>query len=428
MADRLRGASSPDVLVVGGGAIGVSAAYELALTGATVTLIEAGPELAAGSSWGAAGLICPSHSTPLANPAAVAHGLRWMLNSRSPFYIRPRLAVVPWLREFLRASTPERAAAGTRALRELGLLGRDLHADWSTRLATTFRRDGLLNLYWTPQAFQEGQREAADARDAGMSTRVLSTPEARELEPALSDRFAGAIYYPQDGHLNPRAFVEAVASGARDSGAQIATAAEVIDFRRTGRRITEVHTTAGVIRPGTVVAAAGVWTARLLASLGVRLLLEAAKGYHIQVNPTGSAPRIPVHIHEPRVIATPIDGRLRLSGTLELAGLNTDINQRRLAPFRAAAARTFANFTCDDSTTTVWRGLRPASPDGLPYIGHSHALDNLVVAAGHGALGLSHAPATGRLVRQLVTGETPTMDLTPFRVDRFRRTGLASAD
>ena len=206
-----------DVVVVGGGAIGVCCALELANRGADVTLLERGEELASGASSGNAGLLCPSHSAPIANPASVRSGLRWMMKPDSPFYLRPRPGVAPWLARFVKASTATRAARGTRIIRGLSLASLELHAELSVHgLNTGFVRRGILNVYETEAGFALA-REHAPA--TGLTADVLGPEETRKVEPAVGERIAGGVYFPDEAHCDPLSFVYAVGRAAREGGA-----------------------------------------------------------------------------------------------------------------------------------------------------------------------------------------------------------------
>ena len=407
---------SDDVVIVGGGAIGVCCAYELARRGVEVTLLERGEELASGASSGNAGLLCPSHSAPIANPASVRNGLRWMFDPSSPFFLRPRPGVAPWLARFVRASTAPRAARGTQLIRALSLASLDLHAELAAAgLQTGFERRGILNVYETPAAFADAE---AHAHGTGLPARVLGPQETRELEPALGPHVAGGVYFPDEAHCDPLAFVFAVARAAREAGATIETAVRVERLRRSNGGIA-LETSGGPFRAGTVVLAAGAWTTKLAAPLGVFLPQEGGKGYHLDLAAAPTDPQIPVSMDEAHVIATPLPGRLRLSGTLELAGLDTSISRVRVDAIRAAAARVFA-IDREREEVDVWAGLRPCTPDGLPVIGRPLGVEPLVLATGHARKGLSLSPITGRLVAELITGEAPSLDLRPFSPDRFR--------
>jgi D-amino-acid dehydrogenase len=405
-----------DVVVVGGGAIGVCVAFELARRGAEVTLLERGEELASGASSGNAGLLCPSHSAPIANPDSVRNGLRWMLKPDSPFYLRPRPSVAPWLARFVKASTAARAVEGTRIIRELSVASLELHAALADEgLGTGFERRGILNVYETEAGFANARRHAAAT---GLVAEVLGRDETRKLEPAVGGRIAGGVYFPGEAHCDPLTFVYAIGRAARAAGATIRTDVEVSALRRSNGGLA-VDTSRGTMQAGTVVLTAGAWTSRLAATLGVYLPIEGGKGYHLDLEPAADDPRIPISFDEAHVIATPLPGRLRLSGTLELSGLDTSISRTRVEAIRRAAARVLA---IDEKRAEidVWAGLRPCTPDGLPVIGRPYGVEPLVLATGHARKGFSLAPVTGRLVAELYAGEPTSFDLAPLSPDRFR--------
>jgi D-amino-acid dehydrogenase len=228
----------PDVVVIGGGAVGAACAMELARRGVGATLLERGAELGAGCSAGNAGLICPSHSTPISNPTAVRNGLRWMLDRDSPFYLKPRPAAVPWLTRFLLAA--RRAQAGSRAIRALSVASLELHARLAEELDTGFERRGVLNAYVTEDSYAAGHREA---QASGLSVQTLEGDAARELEPALGPRTVGAVYYPQEAHVDPLRFVHALGAAATAAGADVSTQVDVRRLRRIGDRIATRRTT-----------------------------------------------------------------------------------------------------------------------------------------------------------------------------------------
>jgi D-amino-acid dehydrogenase len=404
---------APDVVVVGGGAIGAASSLELARRGANVTLLERGPELGSGCSAGNAGLICPSHSTPISNPAAVRNGLRWMFDRDSPFYLRPRPAAVPWLARFVLAAP--RAAAGARAIRALSVASLELHAELAAQLDTGFQRRGVLNVYSSEDTFAAGR---AEAKSSGLPFQALGREGALALEPALGERTLGAVYYPKEAHVDPLRFVRALGAAASDAGADVRTHVEVRRLGRHGDRVA-VETSDGVLRPHTVVLAAGAWSAELARTADVYCPLEGGKGYHVDLESADGDPLIPTWLQESWAIATPLQGRLRLAGTLELAGLDLSINDRRAEAVRRGGERGLRGLE-NRRVIDVWAGLRPCTPDGLPLIGSPHDLPGLVLATGHAMKGVSLAPVTAKLVGELVAGETPSHDVAPFRPDRFR--------
>jgi len=425
----------PDVLIIGGGVVGVCSAYYLAKQGAQVTLVEQG-DIAAGSSYGNAGLIVPSHSLPLAAPGALASGLKWMLDPESPFYIKPRLdfALLNWLVRFAAACTERQVRRSIPVLRDLGQASRALHQALAAAApgAYGYAADGLLMLYNTPQGFAGGREEAHLLSEFGVANEVLDGAALREREPSVRPDVLGAISFPNDAHLTPGLFMADLARRAEAQGACLRTHTEVLGFETSGRRVTRVRTTRGDDTPGQVVLAAGAWSAAVARDLRLRLPIQAAKGYSLTVKappdgPPALGPASAMLLGEARVAVTPMVAGpgpapdrpiLRFAGTLEMAGLDFSINQRRVGAI-LRAGRTYLDGLENVETVEIWRGLRPCTPDGLPIIGRPPALDNLIVAAGHATVGMSLGPITGKLVAQLAGGQAPALNLEPLRLDRF---------
>jgi D-amino-acid dehydrogenase len=434
----------PDVVVVGGGAIGVTAAYELAQRGARVTLLEREASLGAGCSSGNAGLISPSHSAPLATPDT----LRSLLRPDGPLGFRPALDSLPWLARFALACRADRAEHSRRILGELTAASLELHAELAA-LGTSFERRGIVAVYSGEAAFVRARREAEppvsdtsqrqEAREQALSTparaseppavsetsqrhlrdrtapaRVLGGTQAAEVEPALRSGLAGAVLHPAEGHVNPARYVDAVGAAAASAGAELRTGVEVRALRRWHGGLA-LDTVNGELRPQTVVLAAGVWASGLARGLGLRLPLTGGKGYHVDLEAGPGDPVRPLLVPETRTAITPLDGRLRLTGTLEIAGLDASLRPSRVELVRRAAE--VLRDVGERRTLDVWAGLRPCTPDGLPTIGL--AAPGVVVATGHAMKGIALAPVTARLVAELAAGETPSHDLAPFDHGRF---------
>jgi D-amino-acid dehydrogenase len=397
--------SIPDVAIVGGGAVGACVAAELAARGASVELLERGASVAAGASFGNAGIVGPAHVAPLGGPEAVRDALRWLGRPGTPFGLRARPSLAPWLARFLRASTPAQVRHGMEVLGPLGAASARMHAELAAGgLDTGYAQRGMLDVY-----DDEAALEAAAHGDA----QVL---RAADLPAWLARPAAGALFHPGEAHCDPGRFVEAVAADAQRRGAVVRTGTEVLEVRRRGRQVT-LWTTRGEVRAKLVVIAAGVWTPRLVRGLGLTLPIMGAKGYHVDLDASPSDPDMPVFFQARRAVLTPMPGRLRAAGTLELTTDETSVDRRRVDGILAAAAdvRGFD----PARARTVWRGMRPCTPDGLPVIGHAPAVDDVVVAAGHGMWGLQLAPVTGVLVAQLAAGERPEHDLAPLDPGRF---------
>ncbi len=410
-----------EVLIVGAGAIGVCAAYYLHRRGCRVSLIERG-EIASGASKENAGLVVPSHCIPFASPGAIRYGLKSLIDSASPFYIKPqpRRALLAWLNQFRRASSPARMAHGLQVLRQLNYASKNLFDRLIAELDLDcdYRQAGWLFAYTSAAGFREGREEAALLGEHDVPAQIFSSQEAREFEPGLAAEIEGGVYYPDDAHLNPEAFVRGLADWLQAQGVTIHTNTQALGFDLQGGAIAKVRTDRGDFRPAQVVLAAGAWTPQLLKPLGIELLVEAAKGYSLTIpEPETGAPRVPLYLSEAKVAVTPLPGRLRFAGTLEMCGLDLSINARRVETIRRSAGRYLK--TKIDADAPAWSGLRPCSPDGLPVIERSPQIPNLIVAAGHCMLGITLAPVTGKLVAGIVAGEPYEALLTSLRSARF---------
>jgi D-amino-acid dehydrogenase len=254
-------------------------------------------------------------------------------------------------------------------LRGLAVRSAALHAELaSAGLDTGYRQAGLLNVFSREAAFADARKEAVrDERD-GIAHEVLTAEDLRVAAPTLTADVAGAIFAPGEGHCDPHRFVTAVGNEARNAGVDIRTGVEVLELRRSGDRIDSLWTTTGDIAVGELVVAAGVWTPRFGSQLGVELPIEAGKGYHVDVPSGDGDPELPIWLHEDRVVITPLDGRVRFAGTMELSGVNHDVSRRRVDAIAAAVGRALPSLASRPSAH-VWRGLRPCTPDGLPVIG-----------------------------------------------------------
>jgi D-amino-acid dehydrogenase len=299
------------------------------------------------------------------------------------------------------------------------MVGLRLHSEYARAgIDTSFHANGILDVYATEQAFRQGVADGVHHAAAGQHNQVLTADELRQTAPTLSRDLVGGIYYPGDANCDPLRFVANLGAAAQQHGVVVRLQTEVMGFERSGNRIATVRTSQGDLHPGSVILAAGAWTPRLSRKIGVFVPLEAAKGYHVDLQRSAGDPTLPIFIKEARVIATPLDAALRFGGTLELDGLDLRINPARVEAIKRAAYRTFEH-TRNTRVVEVWSGLRPCTPDGLPMIGRAAGFDNLIVATGHGMSGLQLAPVTGRLVTELVYGQASSLDLQPVRPDRF---------
>jgi D-amino-acid dehydrogenase len=397
---------NPDVVVVGAGVVGVCAAYELARAGAKVTVLERGSGWGEECSWGNAGLLVPSHARPIAAPENLRSGLRWMVRRDSPFGMRPQPSLAPWLLRYARASTPTRAAAGEALQRSLSVEGLQRFDQLAAEgIDGGYRRSGLLTVHGSHHhAVEEAESETGRA----LGARLLAPAEARQLEPALTGPLQAAVLFPDEAQCDPIRLVADVAAAAQRAGAEFRSGVEVREVAQEagGVRV-------GDLRAGHAVIAAGVWSGALAASLGAGLPLVAGKGYAVDYEP--SALRMPLYLYDARCVANPMSARLRLTGGLVLGRGEDGGDPRRVEAIRRVAAATLGVAT----PSREWSGLRPCTPDGLPVIGPHPRADRVVLATGHGMLGVTLGPLTGRLVAGLVAGTADHPALPALSAARF---------
>ncbi len=408
--------------IIGGGISGLFSAYYLQKAGHQVTLFDKG-DLSDGCSHGNAGMIVPSHIIPLAAPGMIAKGVRWMLRSTSPFYVKPRLDwdLLRWGWLFYRNATPEHVRQAIPLLRDLSLLSKQLYQQVAQELAFDWQERGLLMLYQTAGAEHEMADEARIANQAGIEAQVLTGQQVQALEPEAEVTVRGGIYYPGDAQLSPNQLIVALLAYLTQVGVHIHPNEPVTNVRLTGGRIGAVVTPKQTYEGfDEWVLAAGAWSAEVGQKLGLSLPLQGGKGYSFMLTNAPQPVRVPAIMLEARATATPMNGQLRLAGTLEIAGTDLTVNPNRVRGIVQAINTYYPNLpVAMPAVEQVWSGLRPCSPDGLPYIGRLHHLKNMTIATGHGMMGVSLGPATGQLVAQTV-GHTPTsLALQGFSPERF---------
>ncbi len=410
-----------EILIIGGGVIGVCTAYYLAKQDRSVTLVEKG-DICAGSSYGNVGWIATGHASPMAAPGVLTQGLKWLLDAGSPFYIRPRLDVdlLRWLWLFQAACNQKEMQRITSILAALNQASSMLFAELAMveDLDFGYESKGMLHLFNSQQSFKKALQEAALLEEFGITSTKLDRDGVREIEPNVLPAVTNGIYVADHAHIKPDRFVREMARLAKNLGVSLRTNTEVLGLETTGRRISAVNTTRGTFKPEQVVLAAGAWSAVLARELGLRLPVQPAKGYSITVKSPPTCPNLPLALTERKVAVTPMGGLVRFSSTLELAGFDASINRRRLAATRQGIGEYLPGMT-DLEVVEIWRGFRPATPDSLPLIGRSNAVENLILATGHGMLGMTHGPITGQLVSQIIANEPPAVDLRPLQAERF---------
>ena len=415
---------SKHVLIIGAGVIGLSTAFYALRKGHRVTVLERGPAARDGCSFGNAGMIVPSHFTPLAAPGMVALGLKWMWNPESPFYIQPRLDwdLAMWALRFWRASTQEHVARAAPLIRDLSFASRACFEEFAELWADDFGlvKRGLLMLCKTAHALDEEATNAARARELGIPAEVLDAKQTAALDPSVRMDIAGSVYFPRDCHLAPGKFMAALERECMRGGATFSYETEVTGWQTSGERIETVETKRGDFQADEYVLCGGAWSPSVASDLRLALPMQAGKGYSLTLPQPRQLPQLCAIFTEARVAVTPMDGALRFGGTMEIAGLDESINERRVRGIIRAVSEYYPEFTLEDfAGLRPWSGLRPCSPDGMPYVGRTSAYRNLCIATGHAMMGLSLGPITGRLVAELLSDEAPTLEISMLSPDRY---------
>ena len=417
------------VVVVGGGMVGLCCAVALERRGAAVTVVDAGPREKAASHVNA-GWVVPTLAEPVPAPGLVGRSLRWMLRSDSPLYIAPRgdLAFIRWLLAFWRACNPRDFQAVTEATAALGARTLDLYDDLrADGVAFEEHRDGLLYVYSDPAPMEHDHAALGRLCPPGYPVPArLSGDEARALEPALADAVGGGFWLERERSVRPDSLVAGLLARLERGGTTLRLGETVVGMEAGAGAVRRVVTDRGVLDAEAVVVAAGAWTPRVVAPLGITAPVEAGKGYSVDFAPPPPLPapiRHPLYLHEERVAITPLDGMLRLAGTMEFSGLNDRVRPERVAALVSRTGDVVRGWpervATDGPGARVWVGPRPLTPDGLPLIGWAPGFRNLALATGHAMMGVTLAPATAEAVAELVcTGRTPEV-IRPFDPARF---------
>ncbi len=408
--------------IIGGGIIGLSSAYYLQKSGHQVTIIDQ-TDLKNGCSWGNAGMIVPSHFVPLAAPGMISKGIRWMFNSSSPFYVKPRLNkdLINWGYNFYKKSNQAQVEKSAPALKEISQLSKSMYQQLFKELPFDFgfHERGLLMLYKTKEVEHEEHETARLAKQYGIDAHILSPNEVQRLEPNVKTSVLGGVYFPGDAHLTPQSLVTGFIK-LLDGKISFQFNTEVTGFELNNETIKTIITDKGDFSFDEVVVACGSWSGLVAKKLKLNLPMQAGKGYSFILPDVEKNIHIPSILVEGRVAVTPMGNSLRFGGTMEINGIEHAINMNRVKGIVSSISNYYPEMKVEvPPVEKVWHGLRPCSPDGLPYLGRSTKYSNLIHASGHSMLGISLAPGTGKLVSEIVNGETLSMNLSEFAPERY---------
>lgn len=413
--------SHHDIVIAGGGIIGLSCALYLREAGYGVTLVEPG-ELAGGASRGNAGALAYAEILPLAAPGIITRALRWLSDPMGPLSLPPAYLprMLPWLLHMCRASRPRRYLAGINAQSALMCLAKSEMTAMMERtgLDSHIRTNGVLELYEGSKSFRAAGETMRRRAMHGINSRVVQGHELAQLQPGLDARFTHGVFVSDWQTLaDPHAFACAIGRQAIDGGVQL------LQNRVTGLTPASaggiVHLDDGTsLQARHIIVAAGAWSHQLAACLGERIPLETERGYNTSLAPDAFELRHQLSFVDHGFVISPLDCGIRVGGAVELAGLERKPDFRR-ADYMLDKAKAFLPGLRTENGTR-WMGFRPSLPDSLPVIGPSARHRAFIYAFGHGHLGLTQSAATARLVRDLITGQEPAIDMHPYRAGRFR--------
>lgn len=411
------------VVIVGGGIMGLSSAYYLHKAGWEVTIVDKG-DLSDNCSHGNLGMIVPSHFVPLAAPGMVSQGIRWMFDKRSPFYVKLAADknLLKWGLRFMRSATQKHVERSAAYLLELNLFSKHLYEELAANPGFDFslEKKGILMYYKTEKTGEEEVHLAEKGRRMGIDIEALSPQQVQALEPDIELNILGAVHYHSDAHLYPNALLDQLITYLRKVGVTFSFNTPVQKILKEKNVVKKIITSSSVIDADMVVLATGSWLPQLAKMAGEELSLMPGKGYSFTIDQPRQKLNVPAILCEARVAITPMDGKMRYGGTMEIGKVNDVINMNRVQGIVKSIPEYFPNLHLEmPQQKEVWHGFRPCTPDGLPYIGFAKKTENLLIAGGHAMSGLSLGPATGKIIAELANGQVPSVKIEAFSPDRF---------
>lgn len=410
------------IVIIGGGIVGLCSAYYLQKEGHQVTIIDKG-DITSGASFVNAGYVTPGHIMPMASPGMILQGIKMMFDSASPFYMKPRLDMdfLKWVWYFHKSSTKAKVAKAIPLIQELNQISSGLFSEikQSGDLGEfQLERKGLLMMYKTEAGYLHEKAIADKVRLFDLEVSDLNQAALTQLQPNLKIDAQGAIHYECDAHTTPTEFMPKMLNYLIRQGVVVCTNQEVIDIETGQQQIKTVVTDKSSFTPDEVVLAAGSWSGQVSKKLGLALPLQAGKGYRINLErETGIS--IPAILVEAKMAVTPMNGFTRLSGTMEFSGINEIVRKERVLAIANGAKSFYPRLEINsEEIDNAKVGMRPVSPDGLPYIGKSNAIKNLTIATGHAMMGWSMGPVTGKLVSEIIDRKKTAMPLDAFSPGR----------
>ena len=412
-----------NVVIIGGGIIGLCSAYYLEKEGYEVTVVDRG-DITDGCSFGNMGFISPSHFVPLASPGIISEGLKYMLSSSSPFYVKPRMNIdfMKWGYHFYRNSNALTAKNNALPLHGILKLSRSLINDLSAELGDTFSLEekGCLMMCKESKTLAHEFELAEAGEKLGLRVERLDASQVQQLEPNVEVAVSGAVLFKDDCHVDPGKLMVKLYRYLCEKGVSFHLGATVSGFEKNADAVTAVITDKGRHACKNVVVATGSWLPVIGKMLGVNLLLQPGKGYSYTYDAVPENITYPAILVDGRCAISPWKNKLRIGGTMELSGINSNVLMKRMHGIYNSVKRFYPGLRIEEPLPEkVWHGLRPVTPDGLPYIGKTSRFTNVVFAGGHAMLGLSQGTGTGKLVTEIIHGKKTSIDISAFNPNRY---------
>lgn len=410
------------VVIVGAGIIGIACAHYLVKAGYQVTVVEKG-KVANACSQGNCGYICPSHVLPLTEPGAFKIAVKSLFNPKAPFRVKPSVSVRQW-KWFWEFAKRCNKAQMLRAGKHLKAILDSSMAEYRQLVPTEsidceWRDVGLLYVLLTKHGMQDfAETDELLTEHFKVPAKRIDGKDLPDLDPALKSNLAGAYLYEGDASIRPDLLNEAWTERLRQQGVRFIEDCELHSVHRQSGRVDAIQTSQGVFQANHFVFAIGAWSPKLAAMLDCYFPIQPGKGYSVTMSRPEPCPRYPMLFPEHKVGVSPFENGYRLGSMMEFVGYDTSIPQSRIDQLRTSA-EPYLVAPHTDTEQARWYGWRPMTWDSLPIIGKIPKIDNAFAATGHNMLGLSLAPATGRMISEFVQGQPPHIDASGFCPTRF---------
>ena len=412
------------IIIVGGGINGLCTAYFLQKKYASITIIDQG-NITNNCSFGNMGFLSPSHFIPLASPGIIAEGLKHLISSTSPFYIKPRfkLPFLLWSLKFYKSSNQNTVAKNSPHLSQLLNLSRKLMNEIRSDIGDVFdmQEIGCMMMCHEQKAFEEEIKVAKAGSKLGLNVQLFNRSELQALEPDVELDIYGAVLFKDDAHIHPGKFMHTMKNYLEKKGVNFQLNTSVKGFKKTKQKVEAVITDHGDFTGDEIILTPGSWLPQLSKALGFSILLEGGKGYSYTYDEVQKNIKYPAILVDGRCAITPWKNSLRIGGTMEFSGINERIIPARMKGIFDSVKKFYPGLKIElPPNDKIWTGLRPVSPDGLPYLGKAPGLENTWIAGGNAMLGISEGAADGKIISEIIEGNPASIDISAFRIERFR--------